>query len=174
MVPVRPHHDAHWPGEPGGGGDPLSPANRLNLLLSCASWRPESWADRLPRLLEPMGVAAVRAATARQAERVIRGVTIHIAIVDLGLPLDDALVAGPPAEEGGTRILELLARLTPVPPVVVIQSAHSQRDSTRSMAAALRSGAFAVVDRSAADIEIMLEVMRRCLGKFYSGRWPAA
>jgi hypothetical protein len=166
--------------------------NRLNLLLSCACWRPDSWVDRLPRLLDPLGVRSVRAQSARHAERLIRSVDVHLAVVDLGLPLDepsacvqtasrcvpasppDAAIAPPDAEaeEGGTRILELLARLPAPPPTVVVQAPRSHRDAARAMHAALKCGAFAVVDRSAAEVEFMLSVMHRCLTKFYGNRWP--
>ncbi|MFN0010696.1 MAG: hypothetical protein ACKVS8_03530 [Phycisphaerales bacterium] len=159
--------DADLRGRPGG---------RLNLLLSCASWRDDTWADRLPCLLEPMGISAVRAMTARHAERVIRSTPIHIAIVDLGLPLDEACDAGATAAgvegEAGTRVLDLLARLTDPVPTVIIQAPRSQRDGRRTMAAALNCGAFAVVDRAAADLEFMLGVMRRCLDRHYGSRWP--
>lgn len=147
------------------------PRGRLNLLLSCATWRDDTWADRLPCLLEPMGVSAVRATTARHAERVIRTTPIHIAVVDLGLPLDESADSD---DEAGTRVLDLLARLGEPVPTVVVQSPRSQRDGRRTMAAALNCGAFAVVDRSAADLEFMLGIMRRCLDRFYVGRWPTA
>ena len=155
--------------------------NRLNLLLSYGSWRADSWADRLPRLLEPMGIQSMRASSAREAERVIRSATIHIAVVDLGIPLHDAsgpssspsaLAPDPAAEEGGTRILELLSRMPSPPPTVVVQSPRTHRDGARCMHAALRCGAFAVVDRSAAEIEMMLDILRRCVGKFYDNKWP--
>lgn len=147
------------------------PGGRLNLLLSCATWRDDTWADRLPCLLQPMGVSAVRATTARHAERVIRTTPIHIAVVDLGLPLDESADMN---EEAGTRVLDLLARLGEPVPTVVVQSPRSQRDGRRTMAAALNCGAFAVVDRSAADLEFMLGIMRRCLDRFYGSRWPTA
>lgn len=152
----------------GGGGGSL---NRLNLLLSSPSWRADGWADRLPTLLEPMGVSAVRAGCAREAERVIRQVPVHIAVVDLSVPLDAG--TGPVTEEGGTRILEMLARLEAPPPTVVIQTPRTARDSQRSMSAALRCGAFAVVDHSAANLELLLGVMQRCLSKFYQNQWPS-
>lgn len=146
---------------------------RLNLLLSWADWRGDSWAERLPTLLEPMGVRSVRAHTGRQAEHVIRTIPVHIAVVDLGLPLDDPQPgASSTPSEAGTRLLELLRRLEAPPPTVVVKTARSHRDETRSIAAALNSGAFAVVDRSAADLECMLDVMRRCLRRFYEDRWP--
>ena len=150
----------------GGGG-------RLNLLLSFGGWQPESWVDRLPRLLEPMGIRSVRAATGREATEVIRRVNpIHIAVVDLSLPLDGS--NADPSEEGGSRLLDLLARLDQPPPTVVVKRSRGHRDDSREIAAALRAGAFAVIDRprEPSDVEILLEVLRRCLSRHYRGRWP--
>lgn len=149
---------------------PGFPGGRLNLLLTAPDWRGETWADRLPALLQPIGVTSLRARTARQAERMLRETPVHLAVVDLSLPLEDP--ARGAFEEAGTRILALLARLPSPPPTVVVQAAHGHRDRARCMSEALRCGAFAVVDRSAADLEFMLEVMRRCLTKFYGGSWP--
>lgn len=147
--------------------------SRLNLLLSYAGWQPDPWVNRLPRLLEPMGVQSLCAGSGRQASEVLKAHPIHIAIVDLALPLDEACAAG---EEGGTRVLDLLARLNQPPPTVVIKRSRSHRDDCRDIAAALRAGAFAVVDRprDVRDLELMLEVLRRCMGRFYMGRWPGA
>lgn len=161
---------------PSSGG----PGGRLNLLLSWAGWRTDSWADALPPLLEPLGVTSLRARTARQAEHTIRSIHIHIAVVDLGLPLDDAggtglrpvSSASASQEESGPRILELLRRLESPPPTVVVKGPRTARDESRHMAAALRCGAFAVVDRSGANLEQMLDVLRRCLHRFYQDRWP--
>ncbi|MGD9689910.1 MAG: hypothetical protein AB7K52_09690 [Phycisphaerales bacterium] len=150
----------------------MAGGGRLNLLLTAPAWRPDSWTDRLPSLLDPLGIRSMRAQTARQAEQVIRQTTVHIAVVDLTLPLDDS--RDREIEEGGTRILELLSRMSAPPPTVVIQAPRGHRDAARCMSAALRCGAFAVVDRSAADIELMLDVMRRMLNRFYSSRWPGA
>lgn len=157
-------------GEPGAAG-------RLNVLLSYATWRDNSWADALPTLLEPLGVQAHRARTGRQAERTIRSTPIHIAVVDLGLPLDDEPAFPPPPlppPPAGARILELLRRLDEPPPTVVIKSATTPRDEARDIAAALRFDAFAVVDRHAASIELMLQVFQRALARFYHDRWPTA
>lgn len=168
MVNVR----GHLGSEGGGAG-----GCRLNLLLSYAGWQPESWVDRLPPLLEPLGVRSLRAASGREASEVIRANAIHIAIVDLGLPLEalqnpDAAAAS--LEEGGTRLLEVLSRLPSPPPTVVVKRARTLRDDAREIAAALKSGAFAVIDRPHApgDVEMLLEVLRRCLARFYKGRWP--
>lgn len=187
-------HPALWhdhPGTPGGSGSggPLRPrqpgrdapnapdnletpppftGNRLNLLLSWGGWRPDSWADHMAALLEPMGVQSLKASTVRQAEDVIRHREVHIAVVDLGLPID----ARCPEQEGGARILDLLRRLENPPPTVIVNSPRSARDAVRDMSAALRFDAFAVVDRTGADVEVMLKVLQRALDRFYRGRWP--
>lgn len=151
------------PGGRSGGG-------RLNLLLSFAGWQAQPWMDAVDSLLEPLGIVAHRAGSGREASEVIRRVPIHIAVVDLGLPLD-----GPGAtEEAGARLLELMFRLAPPPPTVVIKRARGHRDDSREITAALRAGAFAVIDRprSSQDLNLMFEVLRRCLHRFYSGRWP--
>lgn len=190
---ARPQFDPHFPSGPGRGkggkagqtnaseppepGTPdayVAPTNRLNLLLSCPSWQPASWTEHLPRLLSPQGVTAHWAPSARQAEQLIRQTPVHIAVVDLRVPLDDSRLA--PGEhapqEGGPRILQLLSRLACPPPTVVIQSPRTARDDARHLNAALRCGAFAVVDRTAADLELMLAVMQRVLARFYQDRWP--
>lgn len=150
----------HHPGDPEQG--------RLNLLLSWGGWRPDSWADRMAALLEPLGITSLKARTARQAEQVIRTTPIHVAVVDLGLPLD----FGSPSDEAGARILDVLGRLESPPPTVIVRSPRSSRDMAREMSAALRFDAFAVVDRRSADVELMLKVLQRAMERFYQGRWP--
>ncbi len=173
----------HHPGQRSGGGEapcggPCRPGGRLNLLLSYAGWDDDSWVDRLPRLLEPMGVVALRAGTGREATEVIRQNPIHIAVVDLGLPLEAPGVAAaaelPEIEEGGSRLLDILSRLTQPPPTVVVKRGRTHRDDCREIAAALRAGAFAVIDRprGVTDLELMLDVLRRCMDRFYKSRWP--
>lgn len=163
------------PGAQPGNGCSGGPGGRLNLLLSHAHWQSECWADRLPPLLEPMGIQSFKAQTGKQASSVIATVPIHIAVVDLSLPLDaSAAEQAASMEEGGTRILELLSRLDQPPPTLVVKRGRTHRDDAREMATALRTGAFAVLDRPRdhADINLLLEVMRRVLTRFYSGRWP--
>ncbi len=118
-----------------------------------------------------MGIHSFRAHTGREASSVIQSNRVHIAVVDLGLPFD---VIGPASEEAGPRLLELLRRLDQPPPTVVITRGRGHRDNSREVAAALKAGAFAVIDRPSApgDLELVLEVLRRCLGRFYQGRWP--
>jgi DNA-binding NarL/FixJ family response regulator len=120
-----------------------------------------------------MGVVSHRAGTGREASSVLNATRIHIAVVDLGLPLDTPCQTDP-GEEAGARLLELLARQAEPTPTVVVKRCKSHRDDLREMNAALRLGAFAVVDRprQASDLNLMLEVLRRCLARHYRGMWP--
>jgi CheY-like chemotaxis protein len=165
--------DSDRPIPPGAGGAVGLPAARLNLLLSLGGWQEDPWTARLPRLLEPMGVRAVEARSASQATRVIRTTSVHIAVVDLGLPFEDG---GPEEPEAGPGLLELLRRLECPPPTVVVKRGRTARDDRREIAAALRAGAFAVLDRprDTTDLEAMLTVLQRVLARHYAGRWPAA
>ena len=149
------------------------PKGRLNLLLSYAGWQDTPWVDRLPMILYPMGIESHIASSADAAQRVIEANTIHIAVVDLALPLGNDLGQD---EEAGPRILNLLARLASPPPTIVIKRKKTARDDAREMNAALKAGAFAVVDRPHAqrDIESLLEVLRRCMNRYYQNRWPGA
>jgi DNA-binding NarL/FixJ family response regulator len=124
-----------------------------------------------------MGVTAHHAGTGREASRLIESHPIHIAVVDLALPLDLAasqFEREPEFAEGGPRLLELLSRLDQPPPVVAIKRSRSSRDDTRDLSAALRLGVFAVIDRprELSDLNVILNVLRRCLERHYQGRWP--
>lgn len=170
-TPNNPRGDSAPAGQNGGAG--AAAGGRLNLLLSYAGWEEDSWVDRLPRLLEPMGVHSLRASTGAEATEVIRRVgQIHIAVVDLGLPLDAQ--PRPNNEEAGPRLLELLSRLEQPPPTVIVKRSRTHRDHCREMGAALRAGAFAVIDRprGQSGLEILLDVLSRCLQRHYQGRWP--
>lgn len=165
--------------KPAPGSRPVRPVGegRLNLLLSAAgpvAWRDEGWAESLPRLLEPMGVRSWRVRSGREATAVLRDVPMHIALVDLSLPLDDpsATSGASGMEEGGARLLELLARLETPPPTIVVKRRRGHREDVREVCRALRAGVFAVLERPV-HIETTLEVMRRVLARHYGGGWPA-
>ncbi len=144
------------------------PGSRLNLLLSYGAGQEGSVIEQLPRLLSPMGIRSIRVTTGEGAAKVIVDYPIHIAVVDLTIPL----VPDPPARPGGARILQLLRRLTEPPPTVVIRPRQPiARDSARGLSAALREGAFSVLDRPI-ELETMLEVMRRILRRHYADEWP--
>jgi CheY-like chemotaxis protein len=129
--------------------------------------------DLLPALLAPMGVRSLRARTGREATEMIRLEPAHVAVVDLSLPLE----VGPAGalEEAGARVLDLLSRLAQPPPTIIVKRARTHRDDARELAAALRAGAFAVIDRprGQADLEVLLELLRRVLRRHYRDRWPA-
>lgn len=167
MAWLRHQSGRHTPsGEAAGGG-------RLNLLLSAAgpvAWRDEGWAEALPRLLEPMGVKSWRVHSGLEAAKVIERVQVHIALVDLSLPLDEHQEANA-SEEGGARLLELLGRLETPPPTVVVKCGKTHRQDNRALCDALQAGAFAVLERPV-HVEAALEVMRRILARHYGDRWP--
>jgi CheY-like chemotaxis protein len=174
---LRPDHDA--PPEarqqacPAGGGRP-----RLNLLLSRGGWRRDAALDQLPALLAPLGIHSVTASSGEEAAEVIRSVSVHIAVVDLAIPLQrtQTAVGAPPvgSGEGGPRILQLLRRLDQPPPTVVVRPPQpAARESARGLMQALREGAFAVLDQPV-HLESMLEVLRRILRRHYSDCWPAS
>lgn len=148
----------------------------MNLLLSYAGWEADPWVDRLPRLLEPMGIHSHRAPSGRAASDVIKSIPIHIAVVDLALPMDGNApsTTTPSGPDGGPSLLSLLSRLASPPPTLVIKRARSSRDDQAELSAALRAGAFAVMDRprSDRDLELLLEMLRRVLQRHYQGRWP--
>jgi len=162
------------------GASELPPeGGRLNLLLTDGGWQEESWADTLPRLLEPMGVRAVRAGCGREAAETLRRTPVHAAVLDLSLPLDArtrraAAAGGRVAvrmDEGGVRLLEFLARLETRPPLVVVRQPRTQREDQRVLTLAMKLGAFAVVDRPV-RLEGMLRTLRKLLERHYGGRWP--
>ena len=148
---------------------PNSPGSRLNLLLSYGGWRTESWANRLPQLLEPMGIHAWMADSGTEANYLLRSQTVHLAVVDLALPLDAPDSAD--TTEGGVRLLQLLSRLECPPPTIVVRRPRESRADARLLNQALKQGAFAVVDRPV-QLELMLEVFRRVLSRHYANRWP--
>jgi CheY-like chemotaxis protein len=190
---LRPDHpeSSQRPGsgqvpQPGAAGQAQAAGggSRLNLLLSCAGWRRNTALDQLPQLLTPMGIFTLRAESGEEAADVIRTYSVHIAVVDLSIPLHrtrrepekpGSAGAGttPEAAEAGPRVLQLLRRLEQPPPTVVVRSPQpALRESARGLTEALREGAFAVLDQPV-NLESMLEVLRRILRRHYADVWPA-
>tara|TARA_B110000263_G_C14944747_1_gene345268 strand:- start:5 stop:499 length:495 start_codon:yes stop_codon:yes gene_type:complete len=142
---------------------------RLNLLLTCGSWRQDSPILQLPQLLGPFGIRSLTAKNGEEAVKVIESSSIHIAIVDLAIPLK---IGSSDKRPGGERVLQLLRRLNPQPPTIVIRPRQtSTRENARSLARSLHEGAFTVVDRPAM-LETLLDALQRALRKHYSNRWP--
>lgn len=153
--------------------DPRNTGNpRLNLLLSYGGWDESSFAEQLPPLLDPMGISCVRVECGDEAAEVIQNMPVHIAVVDLEIPLHKAEDRTGPPTPAGPRVLQMLRRLTEPPPTVVVRPPQPvTRESVRSLSQALREGAFAVLDRPV-QLESMLEVMRRVLRRYYRDTWP--
>ncbi|MCH2132952.1 MAG: hypothetical protein MK116_04290 [Phycisphaerales bacterium] len=151
------------------GSSPARP--RLNLLLTYGGWRDMPAVLQLPRLLAPMGIRAMQAETGDEAARIIDRESVHIAVVDLEIPLDSKPTHASP-RTGGPRLLQLLKRLETPPPTIVVKPRQgSTRDHARSLSQSLREGAFAVLDRPL-ELESLLEVLRRVLRRHYRDGWP--
>jgi CheY-like chemotaxis protein len=145
------------------------PKERLNLLLTCGSWRDNSPIRQLPQLLGPFGIKSLTAKNGVEAVRMIEESDIHIAIVDLAIPLAERSID---SRAGGERVLQLLRRLHPQPPTIVIRPKQvTVRENARSLARSLQEGAFTVVDRPAV-LETLLDALHRALRRHYSDRWP--
>ncbi|MDP6602205.1 MAG: hypothetical protein QGH76_07905 [Phycisphaerales bacterium] len=151
--------------------EPLEQDGRLNLLLTCSSWRKDTAIRQLPRLLDPMGIRSFMADSGLEATDLIRGNPVHIALVDLSLPLRSG---GRRGEPGGERILQLLRRLESPPPTIVLRASQAtRREHARGLARSLHEGAFTVVDRPL-RLETLLDALRRVVRRRYADRWPRA
>lgn len=150
------------------GGHFEGHGTRLNLLLTAGGWHEDPWVHAVPQVLEPHGVAVLRARSGVEATGIIRMHAVHIAVVDLGLPLDSSTLGGEP---GGTRVIQLLRRLDQPPPMVVVRPPQpTRRENSRSLLDALMDGAFSVVDRPCHP-ETMLRVLHRVVERYYPDRW---
>lgn len=140
-------------------------------MVTYGGWREGDFADQLPAILGPLGIDCHRCRSGIEATEFLRQAPVHIAIVDLSIPME----AGPErVAPAGPRVLQLLQRLHQPPPTVVVRPPQPcYRDSARGLSDALRNGAFAVMD-GPVRIESMLEVLRRVVRRHYRDHWPAA
>jgi DNA-binding response OmpR family regulator len=116
-----------------------------------------------------MGIQTMEAQTAEEAEALIRTQPIHIAVVDLEIPLR----ASGQRKPSGVRILQLLRRLESPPPTIVVRPrCATRREDARGLIDSLRDGAFAVLDRPM-RLESLLDTLRRALRRHYQDLWPA-
>lgn len=157
-----------------GDGSAGRAGGRLSLLVTAGGWAGgwrENFAEQLPRLLEPLGIDCHRCRSGVEATEFLRRAAVHIAIVDLSIPMDPAEARSAPA---GPRVLQLLRRLDQPPPTVVVRPPQpNSRESARGLADALRDGAFCVMD-GPVRLESLLEVLRRVVRRHYRDHWPAA
>ena len=145
--------------------------HRLNVLLNDPQ---QDWAVHLPRLLEPQGIRAYPVATVDEALRVIGERPIHAAFVDLGLPAREREGASRRGdhETGGLKLLEVIRRLRPSPPTVVVRDRRfDSRTDNRILRVALSHEAFSVLDQPV-NLEQLLRVLRRLIERHYAGMWP--
>ena len=111
----------------------------------------------------------MQADTGEEAASLIQHQPVHIAVVDLEIPLTRC---GSRPVPGGARILQLLRRLDQPPPTIVVRPRQaSNRQDVRELMASLRGGAFAVIDRPL-QLDTILDTLRRVLRRHYQDAWP--
>lgn len=138
-------------------------------MLSYGGWERENFAEQLPRLLQPQGIDCLRVGSASEATDLLEAQPVHIAVVDLRIPLDQGRT-----EPAGQRVLQLLRRLDQPPPTVVVRARQAtRRASVRGLSTALREGAFTVMD-GPVKLEPMLETLHRIVRRHYADHWTAA
>jgi hypothetical protein len=154
----------------------VDPSRRLNLLLTYGGWRENAFADQIPLILNRFGIRCYRAESGDEASDVIRSERVHIAVIDLSIPMHPtrSQPTGTRAVPAGPRVLQLLRRLEQPPPTIVVRPRQvDPAESTRMLADALRDGAFTVLD-DPVPIELMLQALERVVRRHYRDHWPAA
>ena len=155
-----------------GAGTP----RRLNLLLTYGGWREHAFADQLPVLLDRFGIQCLRAQSGDEVSEVVRRAEVHIAVIDLSIPMHPRQPEAQPARtvQAGPRVLQLLRRLDHPPPTIIVRPRQvDPAESNRILAEALRDGAFTVLD-DPVPVETMLQALERCVRRYYRDPWPAA
>ena len=149
---------------------------RLNLLLTYGGWREHAFADQLPVLLDRFGIQCLRAQSGDEVSDVVRRAEVHIAVIDLSIPMHPRRPDAQPARtvQAGPRVLQLLRRLDLPPPTIIVRPRQvDPAESNRILAEALRDGAFTVLD-DPVPIESMLQALERVVRRHYRDHWPAA
>ena len=167
-LPPSPDDDgpAPWPA----AADRPNDRFRFNVLLTEDRTREdEHWTRQLPRLLEPLGVQAQIASTAKEALDAADRTPFHAAVVDLYTPLAPGKTAS--GDAGGLWLLQVMHRREQRPPVVMVNSQTTRRHTVRLLNDALRLGAFSVVNRPV-HVDALLHVIARLLQRHHEGRWP--
>lgn len=143
--------------------------NRLSVLMAGSD---EPWCEQLPRLLEPQGVKAIRAASVDEALEVIERQKIHAAVIGMWTPAAKQPFAD--TTPGGLKLLRVIRRLEPAPPAVVVRDrSFVGRWDDRWLSEAMKLDVFSVLDQPV-GLEQMLEVFRRLIKRYYRGQWPGA
>ncbi|MSR40847.1 MAG: hypothetical protein EXS10_02970 [Phycisphaerales bacterium] len=154
----------------------------MNLLLSYGGWRDDAFSSQLPPLLSPRGIDCFTARSADEVSEFVRAAVVHIAVIDLMIPMYPPSSAS--ASEGvsrtvagGTRVLQLLRRLAQPPALILVRPPQADpSESARTLREALQEGVFSVVDDPSGPhgMERLLRALRSCVDRHYAHHWDAA
>ncbi len=169
---------------PDGKADAHAPARRLNLLLSYGGWREDAFSTVLPPILAPRGIDCFTARSADEVSSFIRSAVVHIAVIDLGIPMHPPQPRSSSLAEGvsrtvagGARVLQLLRRLEQPPPLILVRPPQADpTESARTLRAALHDGVFTVVDDPTGPngMEHLLRALKSCVDRHFAHHWDAA
>ena len=159
-----------------------APARRLNLLLSYGGWREDAFSSVLPPILAPRGIDCFTARSADEVSSFIRAATVHIAVIDLGIPMHQpsptAVADGVSRTvAGGARVLQLLRRLEQPPALILVRPPQADpTESARTLREALHEGVFTVVDDPTGPhgMEHLLRALKSCVDRHFANHWNAA
>jgi DNA-binding NtrC family response regulator len=128
--------------------------NRLNVLLANEQ---EGWPHVVRQLLEPQGVNTICARSGREALELIEGRSIHVAVLDVEMPL-----------LGGLQVIKLMGDFHHRPPAILL----ADHLTDHLLHEALGMHVFSVLSKPV-DLNVLLDSLARVMRRFYESRWPA-
>jgi DNA-binding NtrC family response regulator len=127
--------------------------NRLNVLLANEQ---EGWSQTVSRLLEPQGVNTICAHSGREALELIEANFIHVAVLDVRMPL-----------MGGLQVVKSMRDLQHHPPAILL----ADHLTHHLLHEALGMHVFSVLSKPV-DLNVLLDSLARVLRRYYESRWP--
>ncbi len=127
--------------------------NRLNVLLANEQ---EGWSQTVRRLLEPQGVNTICARNGREALELIEAKPIHVAVLDVRMPL-----------MGGLQVVKSMCDLRHHPPAILL----ADHLTHHLLHEALGMHVFSVLSKPV-DLNVLLDSLARVMRRFYESRWP--
>lgn len=116
-----------------------------------------AWHETVRRLLEAQGVDTLCARNGRDALRLIETRPVHVAVLDVQMPL-----------LGGMQVVRLMREMHRAPPAILL----TQQVTTHLLHEAVGMSVFSVLSKPV-DFNVLLDSLARVMNRHYAGRWPA-